>query len=195
MGALPAELQDLLDQIEACERDARALVEGLRDGEAHWQSVPGKTWSVAQCLDHLRRTNEFYVRDFLLLVERAREQGLGPFAGLSPTWLGQRFVATMEPPPPFRARAPRSVTPISTVRLDDLLPAFVASHDAYRSLVRAAADVDVNRVVGRNPFFPAFRMRLATVLRVIPAHDRRHLWQARRVREQSTGGSTPDRAR
>lgn len=183
MDALPPELQSLLDDVEACERDARELVAGLRDEDANWQQAPGKSWSIAQCLDHLRATNELYVRGFLPLVARARESGVGPFAGIALTWPGRRFIASLEPPPGFRARAPRTVVPASGGRIDEVLPAYVASHAGYRSLVHAASEVDVNRVTGPNPFAGSIRMRVSTVLRVIPAHDRRHLWQARRVRE------------
>jgi hypothetical protein len=38
-------------------------------------------------------------------------------------------------------------------------------------------------VVFPNRFIPAVKMRLATVLLIVPAHDRRHLYQARQVRK------------
>ena len=84
------------------------------------------------------------------------------------------------PTPPVAQPAP------STPR-DQLLPLYKASHDKYRALVRASAGADVNRVTMPNPFFPSVRMRMATVLLVIPAHDRRHLWQAKRVKELLRG--------
>ncbi|MGE0040991.1 MAG: DinB family protein [Vicinamibacterales bacterium] len=180
---LPAPLQSLLDQVAACEADARSLVDGLTDEEVNWQVAPGKTWSIAQCLDHLRATNEFYLQRFLPLAEQARDGGPGPFSGLEPSGIGRWFLRTLEPPVRMRAGAPKAVVPASTASRATLVPNLVASHDPYRRLVAAAAFVDANRVVGPNPFFPVFRMRLSTVLGVIPAHDRRHLWQARIVRE------------
>jgi hypothetical protein len=41
-----------------------------------------------------------------------------------------------------------------------------------------------------NPFVPGVRFSLATGLHVIAAHERRHLWQAWRVRQAAATGST-----
>jgi hypothetical protein len=68
------------------------------------------------------------------------------------------------------------------VSREEIVDAYKSSHDAYRALVRASADVDVNRVKGPNPFFKFIPMRVSTVLKIIPAHDRRHLWQAGNVK-------------
>ena len=51
-----------------------------------------------------------------------------------------------------------------------------------RAFLRAHADLDLASVRFPNPFIPGVRFSLATGLHVIPAHERRHLWQAWRVR-------------
>ena len=187
---LPPPLQDLLDQIDACENAARGLVSSLTEAQVNWQPAPGRRWSIGQCLDHLRATNLFYASRFLTLTERARDRAIGGFRGLRPSWVARKFIASMEPPPRIRSKAFKSVVPASTVRRDEALAGFIASHDPYRALVRAAADVDVNRVTGPNPFVRLVPMSVATVLLVVPAHDRRHLWQARQVREHAAFPTT-----
>jgi hypothetical protein len=74
--------------------------------------------------------------------------------------------------------------PVSRIPKDAAVQGFVASHTGYRELVRLAATLDPNRVVVPNPFIGWIRMKVSTVLLVIPAHDRRHLWQARQVKAQ-----------
>jgi hypothetical protein len=54
--------------------------------------------------------------------------------------------------------------------------------DAFRHLVRSSAAVDVNRIIRPNPIVKKVKMRLSTVLLIVPAHDRRHLWQAANVK-------------
>jgi len=44
-------------------------------------------------------------------------------------------------------------------------------------------ELDFNRVRFRNPFVPLLRFTVGTGLMIINAHDRRHLWQAQRVKE------------
>jgi DinB superfamily len=179
--ALHPELQALLAAIDAAEADARSLTAGLSDTQANWQPGGGMGWSVVQCLDHLAKINHFYVGHFLPVVERAKTDGRGPFAGLHPTWFGRKFISILEPPVTQKVKAPKNVVPTSSMPLADALGAYLGSHEPYRRFVHLASDVDVNRVGARNPFFKAVRVRVATALQVPPAHDRRHLWQARQV--------------
>jgi hypothetical protein len=180
--ALPAELQGLLVAIDACEREAESLVSDLTEEELNWQERPGKTWSVGQCLDHLAIMNTFYVSGFVPLVERARTASAGPFRGLASSAGGQWFINSFEPPVKRRLKSPQQTVPRSTVSRAGIVEAYQKSHDLYRQLVRASAAVDVTRVKGPNPFFHFIPMRVSTVLKIIPAHDRRHLWQAQNVK-------------
>jgi hypothetical protein len=174
-------LDALLRAIAEVEADAVALTTPLSDAQGNWQPGGGRGWSIAQCLDHLARSNAVYTGHFLPIAERARSAGGRPFAGLHPTSLGRWFVRSLEPPPRQKTRTFKRLIPASSIPLAEALSALRASHDAYRRLVGAAAEVDVNRVVAANPFFSFVPMRLSTALLVIPAHDRRHLWQARQV--------------
>lgn len=179
----PVELKALLSEIDGLEAEAARLTGGLTETQVNWQPGDGAGWSVAQCLDHLARINDYYVAPFLQATQTAYAAERHHFDGVKPTWFGRRWVAMLEPPVTRKMRAPKPVEPVATRRLPDVLDAYVASHAAYRELVDAAAMVDVNRIVVPNPFIKAVRVRVATALLVVPAHDRRHLWQARRVLE------------
>lgn len=182
---LPAELQRLLDQIEACERQAALLVGGLDDAAVNWVPPAASrisAWSVAQCLTHLTLMNDFYLRGWLDAVQAAARAGRGAFRGLRPTPLGRWFARSMEPPVRMKTKAIPAATPDTRYPAAGLVEAYQASHETYRHLVRASAAVDVNRIVRPNAIIPSVKMRLSTVLLIIPAHDRRHLWQAANVK-------------
>jgi hypothetical protein len=184
---LPPALLALVRAIDACEREADALVADLSEEDINWQEHPGQSWSVAQCLDHLAMINPFYLRSFVPLVAEAKQMGAGPFNGLASTAVGRWFVSSMEPPVRQKMKARPQVIPRSRLPREGLVEAYQRSHDSYRTLVELAADVDVNRVTGPNPFFKFIRMRVSTVLRIVPAHDRRHLWQAANVKRALRG--------
>ncbi len=67
----------------------------------------------------------------------------------------------------------------------EVWPEFVRFHSHVRAAIASMADVDLNAATFPNPFVPGglVRMRVGTALRVVAAHERRHLWQAWRVRE------------
>jgi DinB family protein len=185
-SGLPTELQRLLDEIDRCERDADSLVADLDDATVNWRPPPGGAWSVAQCLHHLAVINEFYLRDCRSYVKAGRHAGWS-FAGLHPTMWGRSFVWWLEPPAKMKTKAASVAQPAPSIPRDQLLPLYKASHAEYRALVHDCADVDVNRVIMPNPFLKSIRMRMATILLVVPAHDRRHLWQAKQVKELLRG--------
>ena len=56
------------------------------------------------------------------------------------------------------------------------------AHQYIRELILDAADVDLTRATFPNPFIPIIRVRVATALAILAAHDRRHLWQAEQVK-------------
>lgn len=179
--SLRSDLQQVIDEVDAADRAADGIAAPLSEAQFHWQPDGGRGWSVAQCLDHLATTNVFYGAAIEKAVEGARQRGLGGGGAISPTFVGARFLASLEPPVRLRARAPASVKPQSTGTRDDILAAYHASHKRFRALVRNCEAIDLNRATFPNPFFPVFKMRVGTGLRAIPAHDRRHLWQAEQV--------------
>ena len=54
--AVPPDLQELIDALEAVEQDAERIVAPLDDEQFNWSQAPG-SWSIAQCLDHLNAAN------------------------------------------------------------------------------------------------------------------------------------------
>jgi hypothetical protein len=179
---LPAELQRLEDALDAAERDARAVVEGLSEALGAWRAEPG-SWSVAECLDHLATANRVYLRAMepaaagALSAKRRRR---GP---AHPGMIGRWFVNFLEPPVTRKSKAPRTIRPRNAPPLNDAMKLFLASQDEVRRFLRTYAGIDLAGVRFPNPFIRGVRFSLATGLHVIPAHERRHLWQAWRVRQ------------
>ena len=168
--------------LAAVEDDAQALTRGLTDAQGNWQERPGESWSIAQCLDHLTRINTLYMRHFMPVVESAATRAdARPFDGLHPSVLGRMFLKVLEPPPRQRVKAPKVSIPASTLAIDDAREQYLRSHDGYRRMLELMAGFSVRGLRAQNPFVPVMPMRLSTVACVIPAHDRRHLWQARQV--------------
>jgi DinB family protein len=184
MGALPADLQRLEEALDATERDARALVAGLTEARGAWREEAG-SWSVAECLDHLGTANRVYLDAMQRPATRARSDRRERRGPAQPGLVGGWFVKFLEPPVKarFKTTAPRTIRPRTAPALTDAMTAFLASQDEVRTFLRTYADIDLTGVRFPNPFIRGVRFSLATGLHVIAAHERRHLWQAWRVRQ------------
>lgn len=183
MTTLPSDLQELDEALDAAQRDARAVVDGLTAERGAWREEPG-SWSVAECLDHLATANRVYLAAMEPSADRALREGRRRRGAALPGLAGGWFVKYMEPPvkTTLRSKAPRKIRPRTSPPLDDAITSFLASQDQVRAFVRTYADIDLAGVRFPNPFIRALRFSLATGLHVIAAHERRHLWQAWRVR-------------
>jgi uncharacterized damage-inducible protein DinB len=73
-ASLPADVRELLDQLEEAERDAVALVAGLSDEQGAARAEE-RSWSVAECLDHLATANRVYLRAMQEPARLARARG------------------------------------------------------------------------------------------------------------------------
>jgi hypothetical protein len=178
------DIRALQEALDAAEREARSVTDGLTEEQGAWRAAPG-SWSVAECLDHLAVANRVYVHAMEPAAARARADGRWRRGPAEPGVIGRWFVRTLEPPVKarFKMRAPRKIVPRESPALADAMAQFVASQELVRVFLRNYADIDLAAVRFVNPFVRALRFSLATGLHVIPAHERRHLWQARRVRD------------
>lgn len=185
---LPPELRELEDQLDKIQRDAQELVSGLAEEQAGW-CASSDSWSVSQCLDHLAIGNRVYLGAMQPAALRAHEQGRHRRGPALPGFVGRLFVGALEPPVKFlfRMKAPQKIQPRAAPSLAEALATFVASQNEVRSFLHANADLDLAAVRFPNPFVLGIRFSLATGLHVIAAHERRHLWQAWRVRRIAQG--------
>ena len=182
MTTLPHDLQSLLDQIDAADRVGAALAAGVTNQQFHWRPYEGRGWSIAQCLDHLAIMNRHYAGAVRTGVEDGRRRNVRRDRPGRPTFFGRWFVQSQEPPVKMKVKAPKVGRWPQNKPREEIMRAYHEAHDVVRQVIRDAADIDVNRVTFQNPFIPIIRMRVATGLAILPAHDRRHLWQAEQVK-------------
>jgi hypothetical protein len=185
----PEDIAFLQSAYDAAERDARALVTDLTPELGTWRAHPG-SWSVAECLDHLAVSNRVYLGAMRLAAEPALAHGRQRRHPARPGLIGGLFVRYLEPPvkPRYRGRAPRIIRPRVGPALADAAAAFFASQDEVGAFLLRFAGTDLASVRFANPFVRGVRFSLATGLHVIAAHERRHLWQAWRVRHAAETG-------
>ena len=176
---LPAWSLRLISELDAADRRAELVAKGLSPEQLNWKPRPD-AWSVGQCLEHLRITNEVY----LPAISRALE-GRQPVKvqDVNLGWFSRWFIRNYIAPNPGgrRARAPKKSEPATEVQ-SLILQAFLSSNEVARRLVRRASDFDVNRIRFNNPFLPLLRFTVGTGLEIVAKHQGRHLLQAEGVR-------------
>jgi hypothetical protein len=181
MAALPEDLQEILSALDENDRRAEGLVRDLDDERFNWRPDE-KSWSIAQCLDHLNVASRVYAVPMREALEKARQKGAERRGPIQPGPLERWFVANLEPPPKRRLPAPKKIVPAARKGLAEVMEEWRRAQTEVRDLLREAAGLDLNRTRFANPFIPLIRFSVGTGFRVIASHERRHLWQGEKVK-------------
>jgi len=169
----------LISELNAADKRATALAKALSPQQLNWRPRPHE-WSVGQCLEHLRVTNEVYCE---AMSNSLVDHPLTLVQDITPGWFGQWFIRSyIEPSPGTKRRAPRKIRPSAQVD-SSILDQFLKSNQRARELIHRARNYDVNRIRFKNPFVPMVRFTVGTGLEILSKHQRRHLLQAERIRD------------
>ncbi|HXM37076.1 MAG TPA: DinB family protein [Gemmatimonadales bacterium] len=177
------ELETMLEQLEAIKTDGQAVTAGLDDARSNWRPGPER-WSIAECLQHLNVavTRTLPAFDRAIAEGRSKQRTApGPFRY---GWFSRWMVRSMEPPPKRRMGTfPIFALPAgATYAAAQVLPEFLAVRDRLADRVRQADGLDLGRIKVVSPVNRLLRLPLGAYFQFVIAHDRRHLWQARELR-------------
>jgi hypothetical protein len=178
------ELTELDRQFAALKLEASELVSGLKESQFNWRPDP-RGWSMAECLLHLNIIGDRYVHVLEKTLAEAQGRGTrgsGPFKyGPLSRWI----LANTEPPPKRKFKAARSFTPSYGQPITAVLPTFLHLQGQLALQLEQANGLDLARVRVPAPGMGPLRFNLQLTFAWIAAHERRHLWQARQVRNHA----------
>jgi len=169
--------QELLDARER----ARRVTEGLP--AAAWGTrPPSGSWSIAECLMHLNITSERYVPLLDDALRSLRTRALLADGPLRRDFVGYLLSRFLEPPVRLRVATAPPFRPGQIDPLHEVLERF----DYLQGELLVRLERGAGLALDRQPVVSAFNARLRYNLYaafcVLTAHQRRHLWQAERVR-------------
>ena len=178
-------LQTIVVGAEENSAAARDLVSGLSNAQLNWKPAPEK-WSIAQCLDHLTVASREFERYFSDALVRGRKRWPvtnGP--AYRPSFMGGWLIKLVHPETGRSLTAPKIFRPAESSNIDEPLEKFLKQQERFIEFVRETKGVDYNKTKIRSPVTPFMRYSLADAFVLTVVHGRRHLAQARRVRETS----------
>jgi hypothetical protein len=176
------ELEEYQTQFEQAGEQAKLLTQGLSEAQFNWRPAPGE-WSIEECLAHVTMVGQSEIPLLENAIQEGRARGLtgsGPFRY---GWLERTILRQTEPPVRRRFSSPRRFRPVHGQPITAILPTFLHVQRQFSMLAAQAEGLDLARVKVATPMTRLIRFSLGVTLAQAAAHERRHLDQARRVRE------------
>jgi hypothetical protein len=174
-------LKDLTDNLKAITDDARSSFGQLSPEQLNWKPA-AKSWSVAQCMDHLILTNSEFFGEIDEIIAGTRKNSF--FENYSPLtgWWGRFLIkAVTEGSRPARAPSKR-IEPPSDIE-SDIVERYCRHQDELVEKVSRTGNADWEKTVLTSPFLPVMTYKMADAYVVLVQHSKRHINQAKRVME------------
>ncbi len=177
------ELEFYRRQFEQIQQQAGELTADLNETRFNWRPSPTE-WSIEECLAHLTMVGQWEVLAIERAIDQGKQRGL---TGQGPFEYGaiDRFVVHQtEPPVRSPLPASRHFVPLHGQPLTAVMPTFYHVQSQLILQLERADGLDLRRVKVATPISRFLKLSLGAMFAQIAAHERRHLDQARRVREK-----------
>lgn len=174
-------IKHVISELRSIADDARDSFGSLSERQLNWKPAADR-WSVAQCLDHLIKTNEQFYPEFEKLASGTRKntfwQNFSPF-----TAMGGRFLINAVSNDSKKAKAPsKDIVPPSDIE-EGIVERFTGNLKDVCGRIEACASADVKKTVVSSPFLSVMTYTLDDAYTVLIEHSKRHIRQAKRVME------------
>jgi len=174
-------ITDITSQMSDIATDVRSSFGVLTNEQLNWKPSEN-SWSVAQCLDHIIKTNHEFDAEFEKLASGTRKnsfwENYSPFSG----WAGNFLIGVIKNDAK-KAKAPtQRIVPPSDIDAG-IVDKLVNEIAEVNKKIEACAKVDRQKTVVTSPFLKVFTYRLDDALTVLVEHSKRHVRQAKRVVE------------
>ncbi|HTK37974.1 MAG TPA: DinB family protein [Pyrinomonadaceae bacterium] len=179
-------LDYVIAELQKTAADATAEFGDLSAAQLNWKPAE-KSWSVAQCFDHLITVHSQYFPLFERIaagnLRRSPWEKVSPLSG----FFGRFLIKAVRPDNPKKVKTTSKAQP-STSEIDGGIIERFAEHQNQMSehLRRLPADIDAAKTIITSPLLGFVTYNLDDCFTVLETHCKRHFGQAKRVTE--TGG-------
>lgn len=174
LRALTAEMTEIRD-------DVRNSFGSLSDEQLNWKPSE-KGWSVAQCLDHLIRSNVEFDNDWPKLHAGTRTNSfVERWSPLTGFW--GRFLIRSLSNDAKKAKAPsKAIVPPSDIE-PGIVDRFVKNIEVTNKNIAGCDGLDLKKTILTSPFLGIVTYNLDDAFSILVEHTKRHIRQAKRVKE------------
>ena len=155
----------------------------LDEQQLNWRP-DAKSWSVAQCFDHLISANREMLQAIDAALDTSRPRTLWQQMPVLPRVFGSMLIKSQMPEATRKFTAPQKATPSSSAIDGRIIERFAAQQHEAAARMRALDEQDAARTVMVSPFVAFITYTVLDGCRLMMTHEHRHFEQARRVTRQ-----------
>jgi hypothetical protein len=176
-GKSAFQLASMLEQFQCATREAKKLMLGRSASELTRRLEP-ESWSAAECLDHLARTTNAFLPEISKAIAAAPK--LATNRTLRTGTVALLLIRNLEPPYRLRYKVIPQLMPQQT-DFETAWAAFEESQLRLSETVCSATGLAIDKVKVQCPVCAHVTYNVYGALRMLAAHQRRHMWQVQQI--------------
>jgi len=173
-------IENATTELRTVAEDALAAFGSLSAVQLNWKPA-AESWSIAQCLDHLILTNGQMISTIEPKIAGAGNSLVERFSLLS-GFFGSYITRTLKDDAK-KVKAPsEKIVPPSDIDAD-IVAQFCEEQKKVIATITNAGKLDQDKTILTSPFMSLLTYSLRDALEIIVEHEKRHIRQAKRVKE------------
>lgn len=176
-------ISNVCSDLQQTAADARSTFGSMTTQQRSWRPDE-KSWSVAQCFDHLITTHGLYFPLFERLsvgnITPSFWEKNSPLSG----YFGRFLVKSLRPENPKKMKTTARAQPSASAIDDSIIERFCEHQDKMiEHLRKLPADIEPEKLTITSPLLGFITYSLDDCFTILVAHCQRHFGQAKRVME------------
>ncbi len=182
--SLHPQLEEIKTQLDAASQKAVSIVDNLSFEQLRKRPQSDK-WSIAECLVHLNLSSQAEIDALNHACEPTPKNRINTGKQFKMDLLGRFLKWSLEPPPMFlsKMKTTEIFQPVGIEPPGEVLPEFLAWQEQLKMKVDQANGLPLDAIKVVSPFDSRVKYNLFSFFHILLAHERRHLWQAEKVKE------------
>ena len=174
--------QDFLDQaIRIIQQQIQTIKDELLhlDRDILFHQVNSKSWSIADCIEHLARYNDYYNLAMREAIQLSNIKQRGTSTHYKPSFLGKFSVKVVAPNSGKTLKTQNFLNPhkVGSIR-NNVISSYLEQQEEFLSIVKDAKSTHLNKTKIRIEVMKLMRINLGDTILFMYTHQARHLQQA-----------------
>lgn len=174
------ELSNLIEGTHANTREAQEVFGNLDSEQLNWKPS-AEEWSVAQCFDHLIVTNSGYFPLIKKITGGQHKPSFKERLPLLPRAFGSIVLNAVQPEAQRKFKAIPKFQPSNSAIQGDIIARFHTHQEDVVKHMKMTEGLDLKKTIITSPVMSFMTYSLLDAFKILVAHERRHMAQARRV--------------
>ena len=145
--------------------------------QLNWK-ISAKSWSIAQCLDHLIVSHNAYFPELEKITTGNYKMNfwekLSPFTSI---W-GRIMKDQLQEKVKRKMKAPRKIQPSASQIGDDIVERYVNNLNIFLKYISACQSLDIDKIIITSPLLRLVTYNLRDAFQFLIQHEHRHIKQA-----------------